>query len=66
MKSRVGALVNNKCSIPSFKNYHDIELFQKQVMKQIQIDSNESEFKWVNYMDEVLEIWQDLSSSIIE
>jgi hypothetical protein len=24
----------------------------------------ENEFKWVNYMDEVLEIWQELSSEI--
>lgn len=35
-------------------------------MKQIQMDSNENEFKWVNYMDEVLEIWQDLSTSIVD
>lgn len=33
--------INIKCSIPCFKNYHDIELFQKQVMKQIQIESVE-------------------------
>lgn len=26
----------------------------------------ENEFKWVNYMDEVLEIWQDLSSEICQ
>ena len=24
-------------------------------------DLNECEYKWVNYMDEVLELWQDLS-----
>ena len=24
----------------------------------------EGEFKWVNYMDEVLEIWQELSGEI--
>lgn len=66
VQSRLVGLVNTKCSIPSFKNYHDIEQFQKQVMKQIQMDSNENEFKWVNYMDEVLEIWQDLSTSIVD
>lgn len=43
-----------KCSIPSFKNYRDIEQFQKEVMKQIKVDANDNEFKWVNYMDEVL------------
>lgn len=26
----------------------------------------ENEFKWVNYMDEVLEIWQELSSEIYQ
>lgn len=39
-QTRLLGTINSKCSIPSFKNYHDIEQFQKQVMKQIQIDSN--------------------------
>lgn len=50
-QSRLVGTVHCKCSIPSFKNYHDIEQFQKQVMKQIQMDCSENEFKWVNYMD---------------
>lgn len=36
---KIKSTISIKCSIPCFKNYHDIELFQKQVMKQIQIDS---------------------------
>lgn len=55
-----------KCSIPSFKNYRDIEQFQKEVMKQIKVDANENEFKWVNYMDEVLEIWQDICLDVVD
>lgn len=47
------------------KNYNDLELFQRQVMKQISIEYVENEFKWVNYMDEVLEIWEDLSRAVI-
>lgn len=29
-------------------------------------DLAESEYKWVNYMDEVLEIWQELSQWLSE
>lgn len=34
--------------------------------RQISIEMTENEFKWVNYMDEVLEIWQELSSEICQ
>ena len=35
-------------------------------MQQIKYEYEENEYKWVNYMDEVLEIWQDLCMMIIE
>lgn len=35
-------------------------------MAQISTEYGDSEFKWVNYMDEVLEIWEDLCGLIIK
>lgn len=29
-------------------------------------DLAECEYKWVNYMDEVLELWQDISLWLVE
>jgi hypothetical protein len=34
--------------------------------RQIVKDLDESEYKWVNYMDEVMEIWQELSLGLVE
>ena len=36
------------------------------IMQQIKVEYGENEFKWVNYMDEVLEIWQDLCELIVD
>lgn len=41
-------------------------MFQKQIVSQLKEEFEENEYKWVNYMDEVLEIWQDLGLEIIE
>ena len=48
---KMGKLVKGKCSIPSFKNYDDLEMFQKQMLGQISTEYTDNEFKWVNYMD---------------
>ena len=42
VKGRLGKIVQIKCLIPSFKNYYDLEVFQKQVMNQISIEYNEN------------------------
>ncbi len=52
--------------LPAFKTYKDLHLFQKQINLQISHEFKESEYKWVNYMDEVLELWQELSHQLIE
>ena len=63
---KVTTTLNNKCHLPTFKSYSDLDHFQKTVLQQIKIEYNETQFKWVNYMDEVLEIWQDLCGIITE
>jgi hypothetical protein len=40
--------------LPSFKNYKDVGLFQKQMLRLIKNEIDENEYKWVTYMDEVL------------
>ena len=50
-------MLKNKCMLPNFKNYKDVTLFQKQMLSLIKIEIEETEYKWVTYMDEVLEIW---------
>ena len=52
--------------LPAFKTYKDLHLFQKQINLHISHEFKESEYKWVNYMDEVLELWQELSHQLIE
>lgn len=53
-----------KCKIPNFKFEREIEYFQLKLMEQIKLEYEENEFKWVNLMDEVLEIWQDISDIV--
>lgn len=64
--ARVEAVVRQKCMLPVFKNYKELECFQKQITRQIATELHENEYKWVNYMDEVLEIWQELSLAIVD
>lgn len=59
-------IIRDKCMLPVFKNYKELEQFQKQMTKQISSELNENEFKWVNYMDEVLELWQEISLFLTE
>ena len=66
VKNKMNSLLSRKCKIPQFKTYRELELFQTEIMEQIKIQYRESEFKWVNYMDEVLEIWQDLCEVIVD
>jgi hypothetical protein len=63
-RGRVERLVREKSMLPVFRSYKELEHFQKQVTRQISSEMAENEFKWVNYMDEVLEIWQELSAEI--
>lgn len=56
--------MREKCMLPVFRNYKELEGFQKQVTKQLTAELTDGEFKWVNYMDEVLEIWQELAGEI--
>jgi hypothetical protein len=65
-KEKVGKVVREKCMLPVFKNFKDLEHFQQQVSHQIEVEFSENEFKWVNFMDEVLEIWHELSLDLIE
>jgi hypothetical protein len=65
-RGRVVAVVRQKCMLPVFKNYKELECFQKQITRQIANELEENEYKWVNYMDEVLEIWQELSLAIVD
>lgn len=59
-------IIRDKCMLPVFKSYKELEQFQKQMTKQISSELNENEFKWVNYMDEVLELWQEISLYLTE
>ena len=57
-REKVVRVVRQKSMLPEFRNYKEVEQFQRQVTRQISLEMAEGEFKWVNYMDEVLEIWQ--------
>jgi hypothetical protein len=57
-REKVGRVVRQKSMLPVFRSYKEVEQFQRQVTRQISLEMAEGEFKWVNYMDEVLEIWQ--------
>lgn len=65
-RGKVERIVRDKCMLPVFKNYKELEQFQKQMTKQISTELGENEYKWVNYMDEVLELWQDISLWVCE
>jgi len=45
------SILHNKCMLPSFKNYKDVGLFQKQMLRLIKNELDENEYKWVTYMD---------------
>lgn len=51
--------------LPSFKNYKDVALFQRQMLEMIKQELDETEYKWVTYMDEVLEIWNEMANDIV-
>jgi hypothetical protein len=51
--------------LPSFKNHKDVALFQRQMLEMIKQELDETEYKWVTYMDEVLEIWNEMANDIV-
>lgn len=61
---KVRDILKGKCLIPHYTNYNQLDLFQKQIAKQLRVQFEETEFKWVNVMDEVLEIWQEICTQI--
>ena len=52
--------------LPIFRNHRELESFQGQMGRQIKAELSEGEYKWVNYMDEVLEIWQEGCVGVVE
>jgi hypothetical protein len=41
-------------------------MFQRQMLRMIKFEFEETEYKWVSFMDEVLEIWNELANEIID
>jgi hypothetical protein len=58
---KIGELLEGKCSMPEVRSHRELQVFQRQMGRLIDRDLSEGEYKWVNYMDEVLEMWQELS-----
>lgn len=63
---RMEKILKNKCMLPVFKNYKDVSMFQQKMLKMIRNEFEETEYKWVTYMDEVLEIWNEVANNIVK